>query len=295
MTPQSLLNGGQTPQNLLAKPAVPSTNSTPALLEKVPSKIEGESGSAPVYEPCLSPAPDSTQTTASLVPSSPVETATVPQIQNIVSTVRQTPISPPVNEKVDALKTSITQVANPRDPRKRALDQGNNQNLEKKYVSTKKGAHKMPLKEQLICHGVPEKTFSQCDGFEKMRLTFSGRVHAVKKKPVQKCYQIADCMIECCQKTFTDYTKLSNQYINARISHMEQSETTGYFPEHKVDHNDMSTTPPLLELRHGLHKQLFDTFGKGAKIPFKISELVDLLMYYFNHVATYKYWQERSN
>ena len=94
MTPQSLLSAGQTPQNLLASPAVPSTHSTHhAPLEKVPSKMESQPGSAPVYAPCLSPAPPSpapgsTQTTASIVPPSPLETAIVPQLQNIVSTVR---------------------------------------------------------------------------------------------------------------------------------------------------------------------------------------------------------------
>ena len=94
MTPQSLLSAGQTPQNLLASPAVPSTHSTHhAPSEKVPSKLESHPGSAPVYAPCLSPAPPSpapgsTQTTASIVPPSPLETAIVPQLQNIVSTVR---------------------------------------------------------------------------------------------------------------------------------------------------------------------------------------------------------------
>lgn len=92
MTPQSLLSAGQTPQNLLASPAVPSTHSIHhAPLEKVPSKIEGQSGAAPVYAPCLSPAPPSpapaSTQTASLVPPSPLETAIVPQLQNIVSTV----------------------------------------------------------------------------------------------------------------------------------------------------------------------------------------------------------------
>jgi len=93
MTPQSLLSAGQTPQNLLASPAIPSTHSTHhAPLEKVPSKMESQPGSAPVYAPCLSPAPPSpapgsTQTTASIVPPSPLETAIVPQLQNIVSTV----------------------------------------------------------------------------------------------------------------------------------------------------------------------------------------------------------------
>ena len=93
MTPQSLLSAGQTPQNLLASPAVPTTHSTHhAPLEKAPSKIEGQSGAAPVYAPCLSPAPPSpapvSTQTASLVPPSPLETAIVPQLQNIVSTVR---------------------------------------------------------------------------------------------------------------------------------------------------------------------------------------------------------------
>ena len=93
MTPQSLLSAGQTPQNLLASPAVPTTHSTHhAPIEKTPSKIEGQSGAAPVYAPCLSPAPPSpapvSTQTASLVPPSPLETAIVPQLQNIVSTVR---------------------------------------------------------------------------------------------------------------------------------------------------------------------------------------------------------------
>ena len=93
MTPQSLLTpASQTPQNLLS-PAVPSSHSAHhAPMEKVSSKIEAQSSSAPVYAPCLSPAPPSpapgaTQS-ASLVPPSPLETAIVPQLQNIVSTVR---------------------------------------------------------------------------------------------------------------------------------------------------------------------------------------------------------------
>ena len=68
---------------------------------------------------------------------------------------RQTAIPSPVNEQVDALRTSITQVANSRDPRKRALDQAINQNLEKKHVRTKNGAHEISLKGQLISQGVP--------------------------------------------------------------------------------------------------------------------------------------------
>ena len=89
MTPQNLLSAGQTPQNLLASPAVPSTHSTHnANIDKVQSKTE-----APVYAPCLSPAPaspapGSTQITNTIVPPSPLETAIVPQLQNIVSTVR---------------------------------------------------------------------------------------------------------------------------------------------------------------------------------------------------------------
>lgn len=94
MTPQSLLSAGQTPQNLLASPAVPSTHSSlHPPIDKVPSKIEGQSGSvsgAHVYAPCLSPAPPSpapgsSQTTSIVVPP-PLETAIVPQLQNIVST-----------------------------------------------------------------------------------------------------------------------------------------------------------------------------------------------------------------
>ena len=89
MTPQNLLSAGQTP-NLLQSPAIPSTHHAP--IDKIPSKTEGQSNTAPVYAPCLSPAPPSpapgsTQAT-SLVPPSPLETAIVPQLQNIVSTVR---------------------------------------------------------------------------------------------------------------------------------------------------------------------------------------------------------------
>ena len=91
MTPQSFLSAGQTPSNLLQSPAVPSTPH--ASIDKMPSKTETQSTAPPVYAPCLSPAPPSpapgpTQTTSSLVPPSPLETAIVPQLQNIVSTVR---------------------------------------------------------------------------------------------------------------------------------------------------------------------------------------------------------------
>ena len=91
MTPQSFLSAGQTPSNLLQSPAVPSTPHAPT--DKMPSKTEVQSSAPPVYAPCLSPAPPSpapgsTQATSSLVPPSPLETAIVPQLQNIVSTVR---------------------------------------------------------------------------------------------------------------------------------------------------------------------------------------------------------------
>jgi len=90
MTPQSFLSAGQTPSNLLQSPAVPSTPHAPT--DKIPSKTEVQSSAPPVYAPCLSPAPPSpapgsTQATSSLVPPSPLETAIVPQLQNIVSTV----------------------------------------------------------------------------------------------------------------------------------------------------------------------------------------------------------------
>lgn len=97
MTPQSLLSAGQTPQNLLASPAVPSTHpSHHPPIDKIPSKIEGQPGSVSgshVYAPCLSPAPPSpapgsSQTATSIVAPPPLETAIVPQLQNIVSTVR---------------------------------------------------------------------------------------------------------------------------------------------------------------------------------------------------------------
>ena len=95
ITPQSLLSAGQTPQNILATPAVPSTHSThQPTNEKIPNKIEGQPGSvgaSHVYAPCLSPAPPSpapgSQST-SIVALPPLETAIVPQLQNIVSTVR---------------------------------------------------------------------------------------------------------------------------------------------------------------------------------------------------------------
>ena len=97
MTPQNLLNTGQTPQNLLASPAIPLSNSShhPAI-DKIPSKIEGQQGpvsGSHVYAPCPSPAPPSpspgsSQTTTSIIAPSPLETAIVPQLQNIVSTVR---------------------------------------------------------------------------------------------------------------------------------------------------------------------------------------------------------------
>ena len=91
MTPQSFLSAGQTPSNLLQSPAVPSTPHAP--IDKIQSKTEGQSSAPPVYAPCLSPAPPSPapgsiQATSSLVPPSPLETAIVPQLQNIVSTVR---------------------------------------------------------------------------------------------------------------------------------------------------------------------------------------------------------------
>ena len=72
-----------------------------------------------------------------------------------------------------------------------------------------------------------EQTFAEKDGFQKMRLTFCGRVHIVKKKPLNECNQIADVMIECCQKSFDDYLKLADRYIQARIDHMISSVTTG--------------------------------------------------------------------
>ena len=72
-----------------------------------------------------------------------------------------------------------------------------------------------------------EQTFCEKDGFEKMWLTFYGRVHDVKKKPLNECKQIANLMIECCEKTFDDYLKFADRYIQARKDHMIISATTG--------------------------------------------------------------------
>ena len=56
-----------------------------------------------------------------------------------------------------------------------------------------------------------------------MWLTFSGRVHVVRKKPQEECNQIAKVMIACCQKTFDDYPTLAEHYIRARIDHINSA------------------------------------------------------------------------
>ena len=99
VTPQNLLSAGQTPQNLLVNPAIPATHSSQhTSVEKIAPKVEGQVGSvgatgSHVYAPCPSPAPPSpvppgSMQATSVVAPPPLETAIVPQLQNIVSTVR---------------------------------------------------------------------------------------------------------------------------------------------------------------------------------------------------------------
>ena len=99
VTPQSLLSTGQTPQHLLSNSATPATlSSQHSSVDKIAPKVEGQVGSvgatgSHLYAPCPSPAPPSpvppgSMQATSVVAPPPLETAIVPQLQNIVSTVR---------------------------------------------------------------------------------------------------------------------------------------------------------------------------------------------------------------
>merc|ERR1712126_278136 len=152
--------------------------------------------------------------------------------------------------------------------------------------------HTPTLIEQLIEHGVPVETLSEEDGYTKMRQTFCGRVKVVKIMPIEESSQIVDVMIKCCEELFPEYDNFSSKYVKARMDHMIKYEGTDYFPESKVKPEDMSSVPPLFEFRCTLHEQFRSSLGRSPpKLPFMLSELVDLCMYYFNHVASNKSWK----
>merc|ERR550539_1345208 len=89
--------------------------------------------------------------------------------------VRMTPPASPENEN-NTSKSLTSPVTSTRDPRKRKSDTGLKSMVEKEETCIKRQSNtRKPLIEQLLSHGVPEETFAEADGLQKMRLTFSGR------------------------------------------------------------------------------------------------------------------------
>jgi len=227
---------------------------------------------------------------------------TAKEAQDFSSYSRRDPRTKPIEKIKRKLNDPCHEISTPvqKDPRVNAteLQVNNISSTSEKIALCTPNVYNhsgMSLREQILAHGVPIQALAEADGFSKMHLTFMGRISAVKKESVQVCRQLADTMITYCQKVFGDYQKFANSYSQARKDHKIKSEGSSYFPEDKVIDSDMRTVPPLLEFRRRLF-QRFTTVSKyeTSTIRFSSSELVDLCMYYFNHVASCKPWRNNT-
>ncbi|TRY75429.1 hypothetical protein TCAL_00707 [Tigriopus californicus] len=94
----------------------------------------------------------------------------------------------------------------------------------------------------LKAHGVP-------DGFQRMSLTFAGRISVVKDYSDSTCRKIALRMIQKWQQSNETYLSLSTRYLTNRKKEPEPDGNNNHY----YGYNCLKTFPPMMKLRHELH------------------------------------------
>ena len=151
-----------------------------------------------------------------------------------------------------------------------------NDSVELLNPSDQMSSYSEVLRQRLLDQGVPESVFGQPDDYHKMSLVFSGRISKVAGKDLEEADILAGKMISACKKTFGDYASFFRDYVEARIAEIEN--------RRRICDDDVFACPPMMDYRRNLHNRLSTAIG-GKKHTFRYSEIVDLSMYYFNHIA----------
>eukprot|EP00095_Tigriopus_kingsejongensis_P005820 maker-scaffold425_size175135-snap-gene-0.37 protein:Tk05820 transcript:maker-scaffold425_size175135-snap-gene-0.37-mRNA-1 annotation:"---NA---" len=129
----------------------------------------------------------------------------------------------------------------------------------------------------LAMHGVPVSIFGHPNGFQKMVLTFAGRIGAVTGHSDDTCHELAKSMVEMWQQCQETHQSLETRYRLHRPFLIDLNHN------HAVPWTKL--LPPMMDLRRNWHTILTNWVRPSAGFTF--SELVDLTMFYFNHVAHY--------
>ena len=142
----------------------------------------------------------------------------------------------------------------------------------------------------LESQGIKEGVLYEKDSLAKMKAVFASRIHFVAEKEFLKSGILADKMIDICQATFGSYAKMRELYLEAKkaeISRLKVNEIEDVRAWLKdCNDNELARCPSMIDFRVELHKQLSDNCHKERKtLKFRFSEVVDLIMYFFNHVS----------